>query len=218
MSRPVRDARSQAVVAQVAARLLDYPDDDLVRALPLLRAAVEAALGPDDDVRTLLVGSIDDLGGRSLLTWQQEYVATFDLKRRCCLYLTYYLNGDTRRRGMALWRFQETFRLAGFALGTGELPDYLPVVLEFAAAGGEAAQAAAVLLDEHREGLEVLRAALERFSPAYANVVQAVTAVRPSLTPAQREAATRLVAQGPPTESVGLEPFTLVDISSGARA
>ena len=56
-----------------------------------------------------------------LLELQADYVATFDLRRRNCLYLTYHLNGDTRRRGLALWRFPDAYLSRGYAMAAGEL-------------------------------------------------------------------------------------------------
>lgn len=218
MSRAGATRHDRAVVFLVAARLLAYPDDDLVADLPVLAAAL-GRVGPGA-ARSAgdLARVVDHVATTALLESQQHYVSTFDLKRRCCLYLTYYLNGDTRRRGMALWRFQETYRLGGMRLLSGELPDFLPVLLEFAAGDADTEAAALSLLDEHREGLEVLVVALDRFASPYAGAVRAVVDVLPELSASQREAAAQLVAQGPPSEHVGLEPFSLTDISAGARA
>ena len=65
---------------------------------------------------------------------QQHYVETFDLHKRCGLYLTFYGEGDKRARGAALLRLKRLYRAAGLPLESSELPDYLPVMLEFAAA------------------------------------------------------------------------------------
>ncbi|MFF3941063.1 nitrate reductase molybdenum cofactor assembly chaperone [Streptomyces phaeofaciens] len=78
-----------------------------------------------------------------------DYVATFDHRKRCCLYLTYYAHGDTRKRGMALLRLKQTYAAAGRRLCDDELPDHLAVVLEFAATEPVAG---ARLLTEHRAG------------------------------------------------------------------
>lgn len=202
----------------VASRLLAYPNQQLLTDLPAIRQ-VAASLPPQS--RDLAQRHIAALEGRELLDLQAEYVSVFDLKRRCCLYLTYYLNGDTRRRGMALWRFQETYRMAGWSVNNGELPDFLPVLLEFAAAGEEPELAARHLLQEHREGLEVLRVALAKFDSPATHVVAMVLSMLPELTEEQHEAALKLVAQGPPAEDVGwitLQPFSSVDDSIGARA
>jgi len=209
------DDRQRCLTFLIAARLLTYPDQGLLDELATLRAATTQL---PEDVAGPLRTALDRTESEELLTLQQQYVSTFDLKRRCCLYLTYYLNGDTRRRGVELWRFQQTYRRVGISVTGGELPDFLPVLLEFAADGGDALGAAALLLAEHREGLEVLQSALEGLTSPYAPVVAVVAAVLPELTPTQRAAADRLVAHGPPTESVGLEPFNLTDITVGARS
>jgi nitrate reductase delta subunit len=134
----------------------------------------------------------------------EHFVETFDLKRRCCLYLTYYAHGDTRQRGMALLEFKSAYRRAGLELGPDELPDHLAVVLEYAAidpTGGRQ------LLLDHRAGIELLRLALEDTPSPYADVLRAVTATLPALGGDEREAVHRLAVQGPPTEEVGLAPF-----------
>ena len=59
---------------------------------------------------------------------------TFDLGKRCALYLTFYSLGDRRDRGLALLRLKKLYRAAGLPQDGTELPDYLPVMLEFAAA------------------------------------------------------------------------------------
>lgn len=198
----------------VTSRLLSYPDEQLMAELPTIRAGVEQL---PTNISRPINKYFEAVEGLTLLELQAKYVATFDLKRRCCLYLSYYLNGDTRRRGMALLRFKETYLQQGFTVDDGELPDFLPLLLEFSAHGGDAAKATGALIDEHREGLEVLRSALAKVAAPQQYVIDAVLATLPTLTSAQKAAARLLVAHGPPTESVGLEPFMLTDISTGAR-
>lgn len=213
---PERVTRQAGLV--LASRFLAYPDQSLFEDLPRIR---ELCGSLPASISEPIGRYLDGIDGLSLLELQAQYVSTFDLKRRCCLYLTYYLNGDTRRRGMALWRFQETFQMRGWSVNNGELPDFLPVLLEFAAVDEESELAARELLQEHREGLEVLRAALVKFDSPATHVVAMVLDMLPKLTVAQREAALKLVAQGPPTESVGwqtLQPFSAVDDSIGARS
>jgi nitrate reductase delta subunit len=205
---------TRLMIDVISSRLLMYPDDQLIDELPLIRQGVATL---PSHIRVHFDRFFSEIEGKTLLELQEKYVAVFDLKRRCCLYLTYYLNGDTRLRGMALVRFQATYAQHGFQNETGELPDFLPMLLEFSAHGGDAARAAEALIDEHREGLEVLRVALEKVESPQRHIIAAVLATLPELTSAQRAAARLLVAQGPPTESVGLEPFMLTDITTGAR-
>ena len=200
-----------AVVYLVASRILDYPDARLVADLPLLRAAlgtVPAAHRAELDIL------LDHLGSAPLVTLSADYVATFDLRRRCCLYLSYYAYGDTRKRGMALLAFKQTYRRGKVEILGDELPDHLCVVLEFAATAH--LQQGRKLLLEHRAGLEMLRIALRESGSPYAHALAAVSQTLPPLAGDERDAVARLAAQGPPGEDVGLEPFAPPDLA-GAR-
>jgi nitrate reductase delta subunit len=134
----------------------------------------------------------------------QHYVATFDLRRRCALYLTYYRFGDTRRRGMAMLEFKAAYRAAGFEPSDAELPDYLPMVLDFAALTPRGA----ALLHRHRADLELLRHSLQEAGTPYADVAEAICAQLPRL--GRRDlilVRKAMQGDGPPSEEVGLEPF-----------
>ena len=139
----------------------------------------------------------------------QHYVETFDLRRRCALYLTYYRHGDTRRRGMAMLEFKAAYRAAGFEPVTrdgeagGELPDYLPLVLDFAALHPRGEK----LLRAHRADLELLLRALRHAASPYADVVEAVCAQLPGLRRPDLARIRKAWQEGPPAEEVGLEPF-----------
>ncbi|MEV5569908.1 nitrate reductase molybdenum cofactor assembly chaperone [Spirillospora sp. NPDC052269] len=188
-------------VWQAASLLLDYPGPALYERRPLLREAV-GGLGRHDAAGRLSA-FLDHMDATTPSALAEHYVETFDLRRRCCLHLTYYRDGDTRRRGASLVALKERYRAAGaeFA-GGGELPDYLPVVLEFAALHG-----GADLLAEHRAGIELLRLALADRGSPYAAPVEAVCATLPGASPRDRAEALRLARTGPPAETVGLEPY-----------
>ena len=187
---------------QVQSLLLSYPDESVLDRRPLLR---RAAAGLPDPIGAPLRRFCDHLDATPPVTLAADYVATFDHRRRCALYLTYYAYGDTRKRGVALLRFKQAYRAAGLVLGDDELPDHLAVVLEFAATGD--AEAGRKLLIEHRAGLELLRLALHDLDSAWASVLDSVSATLPALSGNDRDAAARLAAQGPPAEEVGLAPF-----------
>lgn len=206
-----KDDRQTALVYQVVSRLLDYPDEALVEQLPSLRAAVDQL---SEEQVVVLRPLLDHLAQTPLLELQQAYVETFDLRRRCALYLTYYAFGDTRKRGMALLNFKSAYRKAGLVLDESELPDHLAVVLEFAATAD--LQNGRRLLLEHRAGLELLHLSLRDNGSPYAAAVGAVSATLPRLHGDERAAVRRLVAEGPPGEDVGLEPFAPPDYM-GAR-
>jgi len=202
-ARPsARELRDHQVTWQAASALLSYPDEQLLVHVPLVHAAVE---GLPDAQSAPLGRFLRHVEATTVLELAAHFVTTFDLQRRCCLYLTYYAHGDTRKRGMALLAFKTAYRAAGLELGDDELPDHLAVVLEFAATGDP--KAGRQLLLDHRAGIELLRLALEDTSSPYVDVLRAVTATLPPLAGDERDAVARLAAEGPPVEEVGLQPF-----------
>ncbi|MEU6548805.1 nitrate reductase molybdenum cofactor assembly chaperone [Streptomyces sp. NPDC046915] len=186
---------------QAQSLLLAYPDERFEQRLTL--AARVAATLPQPAAGPLLrfTAHAERSAPEDLAA---TYVATFDHRKRCCLYLTYYAHGDTRKRGVALLRLKQTYTAAGWRLGDDELPDHLAVVLEFAAADPSAG---ARLLSEHRAGLELLRLALTDDDSPWAHVLDSVSATLPALVGDERDAVLRLAAQGPPEEQVGLDPY-----------
>ena len=189
----------RARVHMIASLLLDYPDEAWFARLPLLR---DQLAGLPSRVREPLEGFMDAAESAGRSAWERTYVTTFDLKRKCSLYLSYFATGDTRRRGTALVTFLDAYRAAGWEFDAAELPDYLPAVLEFSAVSGS--PVADALLASHREGVEVLRAALEGMSSPWAGVVRAVTLSLPAIDSRTRDRVFDLVNEGPPSETVGL--------------
>jgi nitrate reductase delta subunit len=191
---------------KVASVLLQYPTVALFDGLETLGAVVGEAPR----------GSREPLG--RFLGWlaatdpdevARHYVETFDLRRRCALYLTYYRYGDTRKRGMAMVAFKAAYRGAGFepvrgeGVAGGELPDYLPLVLDFAALHPRGEK----LLRAHRADLELLLRALRDVGSPYAEIIEAVCAQLPALRRPDQALVRRFWESGPPAEEVGLEPF-----------
>ncbi|MFM9701179.1 nitrate reductase molybdenum cofactor assembly chaperone, partial [Streptomyces europaeiscabiei] len=90
----------------------------------------------------------------------------------------------------------EAYRAAGWEFDADDLPDFLPAVLEFSARADS--EIALSLLAAHREGIEVLRAALEGMSSPWALVVRTVTQSLPPIDAATRERYLDLINEGPP--------------------
>lgn len=190
----------QATGYKLASVLLQYPTRALFDGLDELDAAARSA---PRAARGHLAAFLAWLRATPPHEVAQHYVETFDLRRRSALYLTYYRHGDTRRRGMALLAFKTAYRAAGLEPAGAELPDYLPVVLDFAAV----APAGEDLLRRHRADLELLRRALHEAGTPYARVVDAVSAQLPRLGRRDLLRIRAAEQQGPPAEDVGLEPF-----------
>lgn len=210
--RPSMPAEQLLIAWQSASLLMDYPDEALLGQLDLIRSASHglppAVGGP---IRELVV----HLESTPLTQMQEEYVETFDTRRRCNLFLTYFAHGDTRKRGIALLRFKQTYLRSGFVLDAhgerGELPDHLCVVLEYAATVDQRLGRGLIL--DHRAGLELLRLSLRDLGSPWSSVVEAVCATLPALRGDERDAVRRLAAEGPPEEEVGLAPFATPEFS-----
>lgn len=183
--------------------LLQYPDERLVGARAELLAAVRTL--PASPRRAAL----DRFGAYWAATappaLAQSYVETFDLQKKTGLYLSFYLYGDTRRRGVELLRLKQLYRAAGLLLERGELPDYLPVLLEFAALAPPGY--GATVLTEYRAALALLQTSLRAAGSPYAHLLDALCLGLPGLTRPDQERLRQLIAEGPPGEQVGLEPF-----------
>ena len=193
---------NRAVLYQATSVCLGYPDDEVLGLAGVIRSAIaESAPGAAGSFAPLL----DWWAATPAAEVRRQYVEVFDLSKRHALYLSYWTDGDTRRRGMVLVDFLQRYRDAGLDLGdSGELPDDLPLVLEFAR---HRPDEGAALLQEYRASLELIRLALaERGSP-YAGVVAAVCATLPGRSPEDRQQAMAMAVPSTPTESVGLDPY-----------
>ncbi|HEY7273198.1 MAG TPA: nitrate reductase molybdenum cofactor assembly chaperone [Actinoplanes sp.] len=188
------------VAARAASLLLRYPDEQVMAALPTLSEALtEVPREVGDRLRPVA----EYRRGTDLTALAAEYVELFDFRRRCCLHLTYYSCGDTRKRGEALVGFTAAYKAAGLEVVGGELADYLPAVLDLAAVDDSGWG----LLRDNRAALELLSAALD--GSVYANVVDTVRELLPPARRSDHAAAVELARTGPPTEQVGLEPYRL---------
>jgi nitrate reductase delta subunit len=204
--------RDQRLLWRIAALLLDYPSADT---LAMTDQLITAAGELPDSVREPLLHVLHEFRTTDPMQLAVRYVETFDMRRRASLHLTYYAYGDTRKRGMALLRFKHAYRQAGLELGDGELPDFLPLVLEFAATVDQLQGER--LLAEHVPVLELLRLSLADSGSAYASVLAAILATLPPISTADRRRIAELAAEGPPEEEVGLEPFAMDPLMSGGR-
>ncbi|OZE99175.1 nitrate reductase molybdenum cofactor assembly chaperone [Rhodococcus sp. 15-2388-1-1a] len=193
----------QRVIYQAAAWCLTYPDSQLLSRIGLLREALGEH--PDRTVAAPLERFVDHLAGSDIDKLQREYVDVFDLSSKRTLYLSYWTDGDTRRRGSVLGEFKQRYRDSGYLVDLhGELPDHLPVVLEFCARDQPAT--AVELLTIYRAALELIRLGLVDLGTPYADVMTAICACLPGESPTDRQSALALRATIP-IETVGLEAF-----------
>ncbi|MPZ46010.1 MAG: nitrate reductase molybdenum cofactor assembly chaperone [Betaproteobacteria bacterium] len=157
---------------RVLARLLAYPDAEQRSHLAEMRAALrsERALAPArlTEVEALM----DALASADPLDTEAAYVQLFDRGRSTSLHLFEHVHGESRDRGPAMIDLAKTYDAAGLYLAPGELPDYLPVVLEFVST--QPPREARAFLGEMAHLLNALFSALHQRQSAYASVIGAL--------------------------------------------
>jgi nitrate reductase molybdenum cofactor assembly chaperone NarJ/NarW len=152
--------------------LLRYPDAELRAAAPALRDALHAEAALPAGRLAEIDALIDRLRGLPALRAEAEYVDLFDRSRRNSLHLFEHVLGDSRDRGSAMVDLAITYERAGLVLAGGELPDYLPVVLEFAST--QPPRQAREFLQESVHLVRAIFTALAERGSAYASVPAAV--------------------------------------------
>lgn len=111
--------------------MLTYPEAEWIAALPELIAAL-AAEGLLDRRRLAEMRAFaGQLGARDLIDAQERYVGLFDRSRRVSLHLFEHVHGESRDRGMAMVNLRELYTAAGLVSDPNELPDFLPMYLEY---------------------------------------------------------------------------------------
>ncbi len=165
-------------LCRVLAALLDYPGENF--ALVLNEAETFLCCEPAPrPVCDQILSVVRWMRRQDPTALQETYVQTFDLTPRNALHLTaHLLEEQDRRRGPALIRLAEYYRAAGLCITAGELPDYLPAILEFASMLEP--QAAAGFLAEAEEALDVLEGNLRSAGSPYALLVDAARRAAPS--------------------------------------
>jgi len=190
------------VIFKLLSVLLRYPDDEVLRN----RVEISAAVGelPGSPAKDAMVAFLAYWENEPASRLQASYTEAFDFKRRGCLYLSYYRYGDQRARGQVLVDMKEIYARAGYPLDITELPDYLPLVLEFAS---EVPEEGLLMLAESRAAIEVIRRSLRHDGSPYAHLIEALIFFLPGLDEETVAEMQKLIVQGPPQESVGLEPY-----------
>ena len=164
------------VTLRVLARLLAYPDAELRRHLPSLRDALheECAITQRRlaELDALIAALRGGAGVEGALEVEAAYVELFDRGRATSLHLFEHVHGDSRDRGPAMIDLAQTYEQAGLYLTEGELPDYLPVVLEFVST--QPPREARDFLAEMAHIFNALFSALQQRHSAYASVLGAL--------------------------------------------
>lgn len=157
---------------RVLARLLAYPDAELREQLGALRDALHEERVIPAARLAELDALIQHLTSGDSLETEAEYVQLFDRGRATSLHLFEHVHGDSRDRGPAMVDLTQTYEKAGLFLAPGELPDYLPVVLEFVST--QPPKEARAFLSEMAHIFNAIFSALVQRDSAYASVIGAL--------------------------------------------
>ena len=166
---------------RILAKLLDYPNDELVSVLWEIRDRAKLSSEFQPDEGKAVQKFLDQMEPMSLTEWQAEYVQTFDLTPEHALNLTHHLFGDDKNRGPALIDLTEFYKDYGLGItgkednpeeGSNELPDFLPLVLEFASQLHE--EEAQMFLAQWTKVLNQLAANLDKAESPYAPLVRLI--------------------------------------------
>jgi len=187
MTTHKQTANDLSITLRVLARLLQYPDAAIRGHLQEMRAALHGARTIGRQRLAELDALIDSQLAQSDIDAEAGYVQLFDCGRATSLHLFEHVHGDSRERGPAMIDLAQTYEAAGLFLAEGELPDYLPVMLEYAST--QPPPQARALLSEVAHILNAIFSALEKRESRHASVLGALleiageTARAVSLTP-----------------------------------
>jgi nitrate reductase delta subunit len=161
-------------IYKILSALLEYPDQELIDHLPEIRAEIGNSLDIDVTEKEALLKLLDHLANTPLTELQAAYVKTFDMTPEHSLHLTHHLFGDDndKNRGPALIDLGELYKDYGVKVMTNELPDYLPLVLEFVAMLDD--NEARAFLSDANKVLTVLTKNLEKAKSPYAPLVSII--------------------------------------------
>lgn len=195
---------------RVLARLLAYPDAGLREHLAPLREALHTERALAAPRLAELDALIDGLLKTPALETEVAYVELFDRGRATSLHLFEHVHGDSRDRGPAMIDLAQTYEKAGMYLAEGEMPDFLPVLLEFTST--QPPREAREFLAEMAHIFNAIFAALQQRGSAYASVLGAL------LELAGEKAQPVQLAAEEPIDAVWEEPVVFDGCSSKGQA
>ncbi|RWM39576.1 nitrate reductase molybdenum cofactor assembly chaperone [Mesorhizobium sp.] len=155
--------------------LLSYPTEELCAAVPEIAVAIAAEGLVSDEAGKQMQPLLADLATLDLYDLQERYVELFDKTRRHSLHLFEHIHGESRDRGQAMVDLVEHYRRGGLDVAANELPDFIPLFLEFLSA--RPFEEARGLLNETAHIFSLLEERLAKRNAAYAAVFTAIGSI-----------------------------------------
>ncbi|THT98430.1 nitrate reductase molybdenum cofactor assembly chaperone [Lampropedia puyangensis] len=201
------------MIYRILSALLSYPQRDLQQAIPEIRQALAQQPAAQDFLEPLL----DRLASTDLIELQEDYVAVFDRTPKHSLHLFEHVHGESRDRGQAMVDLLQTYQAQGFEPVDSELPDHVPLFLEFLSI--LPADQALDLLNDAIHVLAAIGARLARSESAYSSVFavlrgMATVEPREQEEPPVRDMDEAMETFGPGAD--GVEPLLRPAMAAGA--
>jgi len=206
----MKTAKGMSLTLRALARLLSYPDAALREHLGELRDALRNEAALCEQRLTELDALIASIERQSALDAEADYVQLFDSGRSTSLHLFEHVHGDSRDRGPAMIDLARTYEQAGLYLAIGEMPDHLPVVLEYAST--QPPREARAFLAEMAHILNAIFNALDKRASRYASVLAAL------LELAGEKVRPVAVADEVPIDEAWAEPLAFDGCSTAGQA
>ncbi len=160
---------------KIISALLSYPTKELIEAGPELRQALAKDDQADDKSRAWLEALIDDICAHDIYDAQERYVLLFDRTRTNSLHLFEHVHGESRDRGQAMVDLAVMYERQGFEIDAKELPDYLPLFLEYLST--QSPEEVHNLLAQTLHVIAAIRERLQKRQSIYANALLALEAI-----------------------------------------
>ena len=177
---------------KVLSALLQYPTAELQAAAGELKVALFAERALPTPALHAIVALIDDIARRDLYDAQERYILLFDRTRSLSLHLFEHVHGESRDRGQAMVDLLKLYEENGYSPVATELPDFLPLFLEYAST--REPKAAFELIGQPAHVVAALRERLAKRSSSYESVMAALLA----LSRARLDAATLAALRAEP--------------------
>lgn len=124
-------------ILKLISRLLDYPAESLVDHQNEVVEMITSTPQLSDTNKRALIAMVNQRFNMDVLDWQAEYESLFERGRSLSLLIFEHVHGESRDRGQAMVDLLKQYKIAGLDIGVKELPDYLPLFLEFLSTQGE---------------------------------------------------------------------------------
>ena len=159
-------------VFAVLSKLIDYPDNELIENLDSVIEYIKDSSEIATDEKEILMEFVSWMRSHTSIKLQETYVETFDMVPEHDLHLTHHIFGDDRHRGPALIDLSEHLKNEGLEVKEGEIPDFLPLLLEYASTLDDIKSRA--FLGDAKKIIKIIADNLDKAKSPYSKLIRIV--------------------------------------------